>query len=90
MSRDLKTAPALEGQRTLAAVRTVRSSFHSVAACWRESKATLFDAAGSGRAPTGIRAEAAEVCARCPLVGTCAFRIPMPSSRSRARGRRRA
>ncbi|WP_411121282.1 hypothetical protein [Streptomyces sp. x-19] len=89
MSRDLKTELAREEQRTLSAVRTVRSSLHGVAACWQESKATLFDAAGSSRAPTGLREQAAQVCERCPLAATCGFRIPMPGLRSRARARLR-
>ncbi|KPC61294.1 hypothetical protein [Streptomyces chattanoogensis] len=89
MSRDLKTELALEEQRTLEAVRSVRSGFHGVAACWQEAKAPLFDAAGSGRTPTEAREEAAAVCDRCPLVDTCGFRIAMPGLRSRARARRR-
>lgn len=77
-----------EERRTLKAVATVRGTINGVAACM--SRSDLFDVAGSGRAPLTLRVEAATICARCPFVERCAFRVMMPALSTRARARSRA
>ncbi|WP_207309473.1 hypothetical protein [Streptomyces kasugaensis] len=89
-AKAFKTVQARRAQQTLAAVATVRPSSSGIAACTPHRD--LFDEAGSDRAPTTVRIEAAGICARCSFAGDCGFRVAMPAvdSRTYARARSRA
>ncbi|MEU3602249.1 hypothetical protein ABZ714_26555 [Streptomyces sp. NPDC006798] len=70
---EAKTVLARRARRTRRAVRTVLGLSHGAAAC--TGHRPLFDAAENDNPSPAIRLEAAAVCADCPLLLTCGFRV---------------